>query len=86
MVNHTKLATFVETYRAQLRVAVEKWPEYYVWYSRDGISTDEVADRMAKAFESGSYNHDGNAIKLTCKALGIKYTRKAIEAFLERTR
>lgn len=43
-----------------------------------------VTARMRAAFEAGSYNHGGPAMRLACKALGIKHTRTAIEAFLGR--
>ena len=84
MVNADKLATFMAVYRVKLPEAVALNPDYYHWHSVEKVSSDVVADRMEKAFASGSYHHEGKALQMTCKALGLKHTRKAIEAFLER--
>lgn len=42
---------------------------------------EQTASAMIASFQRGDYNHDGRAIKATCKALGIKHTRTAIEAY-----
>ena len=51
----------------------------YVWGFRD---LDMVTDRMARAFEMGTYNKEGRALKLTCKHFGIPCTYTAINTFL----
>jgi hypothetical protein len=42
----------------------------------------ELAVRMTDSLKSGAANKDGNAIKRTCKVLGIKHTYKALKEFL----
>jgi hypothetical protein len=88
------LGRFMEVYRPALQAAVEAHPaEYALGLMLDpgGLNhvpetaaayADRTARKMEWAFASGNYNHDGHAIKAACKALGIKHTRKAIEAFL----
>lgn len=78
-VNQTNLEKFMEVYAVELPKAITNYPEEY------GYPVSEVPvvlGRMKAAFERGSYNHNSRAIKATCKALGIKYTRREIEAFL----
>jgi hypothetical protein len=79
-INAANLDRFMAIYQPALREAVLTMaPQEY------GFGVDEVpavAARMRAAFERGSYNHDGRAIRATCKALGFKHTRTAIEAFL----
>ena len=74
-----RLARFVAVYAEQLPIAIAKYPVDYCYPVTEAPT---VAEKMAKAFASGSYNHDGQAIRLTCKALGFKHTRTAIESFL----
>jgi hypothetical protein len=80
-VNQARYEEFCTIYRRELHKATAEHPEEYVWSK--GVSVDTVADRMSKAFADGTFNHDGRAIKATCKALGIPHTRKAIKAFME---
>lgn len=74
------LSAFVNEYRKQLTQAVTLRPDLYA-YSTDLVPL--VVDRMASAFEHRTYNHDSLAIKWTCKVLGIRHTRKAIDAFIQ---
>jgi len=67
------------TYEAQLKQAVIDKPQAYT-YGLDEVPG--VVAKMAAAFERDSYNKDGEAIKRTCKALGISYTRTGINAYL----
>lgn len=69
---------FVDTYRAALVEARAKQPDLYAWPAEEAPI---IAERMRAAFVRGSYNHDGLAIRLACKRLGIKHTRKAMESF-----
>lgn len=69
---------FMVFYSQALAVAVADHPDEYV-FKVDMVPT--VAARMQKAFLAGTYNHDGRAIKMACKAVGIKHTRTAMEAF-----
>jgi hypothetical protein len=79
IVDTQRLALWGAVYRVELAKSVEKYPEDYRWPVSDVPS---VAAKMQMAFERGSYNHDGKAIKATCRALGLKHTRKAIEGFI----
>lgn len=74
------LDLFCEEYRKQLPLAVLAHPEEYVWPVSDAPI---VAEKMIASFRRGrrGWNYQGQAIKNTCKALGIKHTYKAIEAF-----
>ena len=80
--NPSALASFGDAYRVAL-ADVRNDPKHaadYAWpVCECGIV---VADRMLAAIERGTYNHDSPAFRLTCKRLGIKGSRKAIEAFL----
>jgi hypothetical protein len=80
----TNIERFIATYREQLPVAVAKYPDDYPWAKPGALAIETVADRMAAAIRAGSYNHDGHAFRLTCKALGFKHTRTAIEQFIGR--
>lgn len=79
--NAERFASFTHAYRAGLAKAIEEHPEEYA----DGVKNNVfgVATRMLEAVERGSYNHDGRGFKNACKALGLKHTRKAIEAYLK---
>ena len=74
----TNVNRFCESYSDCLLQALADRPEDYA-YRPDDIP--DVADRMRAAFIRGSYNHNGYAMRLACKAVGIKHTRKAMEAF-----
>lgn len=69
---------FMVAYSRNLLAAVTQYPGEYVF--GEG-KVDEVSKKMRAAFVSGSYSHQGRAIKATCKELGIKHTRKAMEEF-----
>jgi len=83
--NPERFEIFSAVYRKQLARAIKEHPEDYPWAHEDvwPNTVDEVADRMLRAVERGSYNKDGYAFKYTCKALGIKYTYTAISSFLK---
>lgn len=78
-VNPRNLAIWVDTYEKELLNAVRNHPEKFAYGEQQ---VPAVAKRMAAAFQSGSFNHDGLAIKNACRVLGIKHTRKAINEFL----
>lgn len=73
------LQCFLDEYRTQLKLAVESRPEDYAWPISD---FDIVFERMSRAIERGSFNKDSEAIKKTCKSLGIKHTYSAIKEFI----
>ena len=79
--NETNFERFSAVYLESLRRAVAEKPEMY----GPAVAADPTRchANMMVAFRKGTYNHDGYAIKLACKTLGIKHTRKAIDAFLK---
>ena len=70
---------FMAEYEKQLQTAVINYPNEYGF---DVAAVPTVAARMRLAFQKGSYNKDGRAIKATCKALSIQYTYKGINEFI----
>jgi len=81
MVNAGKLDSFMQHYAQALHKAVA---EHNAEYGYPVEHVPVVVKKMKLAIENGSYNHDGRGFKGACKALGIKYTKKAIEEYLER--
>jgi hypothetical protein len=74
---------FMAVYGAELEEAARKHPtEYMGMYEHGRVQV--VAEKMRNAFYEGSYNHDGRAIRATCRVLGFKPTRTAIEAFFNK--
>jgi hypothetical protein len=43
---------------------------------------EQLAEKMALSLKNGAGSKDGDGIKRTCKALGVAYTYKAINAYL----
>lgn len=76
----TKQAQFFRVYEEELNKAVRQYPDDYAF---PPSKVPEVVERMKAAFLRQSYNKDGQAIKATCKQLGIKYTYKAINEFIQ---
>ncbi len=76
-INEANFARWCETFDKALQQAHAaghfKWP---------ASELPSVAHRFKVAFGSCTYNHDGPAVKLACEELGIKHTRRSIEAFL----
>ena len=70
---------FRAAYLAALQQAVVSKPQDYQWPK--GLTVETVAGRMFAAMDKGSFNHDSHAYRLATKALGIKFTRKAIVEF-----
>ena len=42
-----------------------------------------MSERMTKGLANGAANHDSNAVRATCRAIGIKPTKKAIQEYLK---
>ncbi len=80
MTRQEYVAIFMGEYVPALEAAVAAQPTEYAYPVSE---VPIVAERMRAAFERGSYNHTGYAIKLACKRLGIKHTRGAMEAFFD---
>ena len=70
---------FTGEYAVQLEKAVREHPAEYVWPLADVAI---VAAKMSAAFARKSYNKEGRAIRMTCKALLIAYTYRDINAYL----
>jgi hypothetical protein len=77
MTNYEK---FCEEYEKQLMIAVQTYPSDY-FYGPEKVP--ETARKMAIAFKNNTYNYDSKGIKFTCKSLGIKHTRKAINEYIK---
>lgn len=56
-------------------------PEYAMAAAR--YTPAQLAEKMTNGLLTGTANKDGDGIKRTCKALGIKHTYSAIKLFLE---
>ena len=78
-INEKQLDRWMQVYGPTLTVCVATMPETYSYSEAD---VPQVVERMHKAMLTGSYHHSGWAFERTCAKLGIKHTRKAIEAFI----
>lgn len=76
--DYRHLDIFMLIYQHELEQVVQQYPEEY-GYPVDAVPG--VAAKMRVAFIAGTYNKDGRAIARTCKRLGIKHTRKALDAY-----
>jgi len=81
METRSNLDRFVTVYTAQLQHEFDTNLEYALVSKQ--TSAHDLAVRMAEGLMKGSASKDGRAIKSTCKALGIKYTYKAIAEYLK---
>lgn len=70
----------MEYYVPNLRIAASNHPEDYPWYPQ--VSIEAIAAKMRAAFAAGTFNKDGLAVKMTCRAVGIPYTYAAIRQYL----
>ena len=70
--------TFKQVYTEELTKAVRDNPKEYAWPIEN---VPVVVDKMMAALVAGTANKDGQAIKATCKRLGIKYTYKGIKEY-----
>jgi hypothetical protein len=76
---------FMAVYRLELERTMQERPIEYGVAGHGPETISELARRtaanMERGFMSGSYNHDGLAIRRTCKKLGVKATRRGMEEF-----
>lgn len=85
--NTDKFAIFSQAYKTGLIAAVTKEPELYLLPKN--MTAEEgalvTANKMLSAIADRPMmvNYDSKGMKLACKALGIKNTRKAIFEYLE---
>ncbi len=52
-------------------------------FSASKCTPASLAAKMTGGLRDGSANKDGEGIKMTCKLLEVKYTYKAIQAYLK---
>lgn len=76
---YKQLDTFMKVYEESLAEAVVKYPDDYKYPVSEAPA---VAVKMRQAILTNTYNHDSKGFKIATKKLGIKHTRKAIEAFI----
>lgn len=77
----TNLDRFTNIFMLNLAELIQLHPERYAFSL--GSLLEEKGDRFKKAFESGDYDQHGEACKMTCKQLGLKNTRTAINQYLK---
>ncbi len=78
--NEEQLKVFLGIYTGKLAEAVERSPDKYCYPVSE---VPQVVERMRVAILRGSYSlHSSPAFKATCKALGIKFTYKAVREYL----
>jgi hypothetical protein len=75
-------AHFETTLAAQYRYLFQAFPSEYMPAMQKGSTPESLAKKMTLGLADGSASKDGEGIKRTCKALGIKHTYKAIHAYL----
>ena len=56
-------------------------PDYAMTAAR--YTPTQLADKMTDGLLTGTASKDGDGIKRTCKALGVKHTYSAIKTFLQ---
>lgn len=76
----TNKERFIEVYTEKLRYEFTYNQEYF--YSAARTTPKDLALKMTEGLIAGTANKDGDAIKKTCKQLGIKHTYKAIKEYL----
>jgi len=78
MIRAVQVDKFIEVYARELESAVIAHSDEYGFSL---VDLERVVERMRNAFYEGTYNHDGRAIRRTCRVLGIKHTKTALEEF-----
>ena len=78
------MQTKVEKFKYELikqyrRLLNEGEADYMPVFMR--MTPEDLSEKMMPALIKGSANKDSKGIQRTCKALGIKHTYKAIDAF-----
>ena len=71
--------TFLQTYTKCLEASITAHPEKYS-YGMDKVPV--MVYRFLNAMKDGTYSNDGETFRAACKALGIKSTYKAVNAFI----
>ena len=81
MTRAARAQEFGKVYEPCLRLMLKKHPEQYCY--PESFVPDVVA-RMTLAFAAGTYSQDGPAVRMACRQLGIKPTRRGMEEFFNR--
>jgi hypothetical protein len=81
MTRAARAQEFGKVYEPCLREMLRKHPEQYC-YPESFVP--DVVNRMVLAFTAGTYSQDGPAVRMACRQLGIKPTRRAMEEFFNR--
>ncbi len=71
---------FYDTYVVELRSEIAKHPGEYGY---PVLRADDVAMKMTIALKNGTANKNSNAVRRTCRKLGIPYTYTGIKFFLK---
>jgi len=85
--NQDKFEQFSKVYREKLVVAFAANPDNYILCNNEAPETaipkhaDKILAKMKR--NPKEINYVGKSFQMTCKVLGIKYTRKGIFEFLE---
>lgn len=77
----THLELFCAELAKQYTILFETDPTTYSM-AKARYTPAELAEKMTMGLKRRDANKDGEGIKRTCKALGIKYTYSAIQAYL----
>ena len=80
-INMTNKERFKEELRRQYESLYASSEEYA--FAKKRRTPSELAEMMTEGLADATANKDGEGIKRTCKALGIKHTYRAIEEFLQ---
>jgi len=78
MIRAAQVDKFIEVYARELESAVIAHSDEYGFSL---VDLERVVERMRNAFYEGTYSRDGLAMRRTCRALGIKCAKAAIEEF-----
>lgn len=77
-----RLRQFEEAYLLGLEEATRKYPSDYDFGPGGHAAVVKIMMGHIRKGGFSTVNHGGHGIRLTCRRLGIKHTRKAIESFL----
>jgi hypothetical protein len=78
MTRAARAQEFAVPYTRHLEACVRRRPDEYCYTLEE---VPDVVRRMTLAFTAGTYNADGLAIRATCRELGLKPSRRALERF-----
>ena len=71
---------FFDLYKKNLVQMRKEKPGLYCWPIEE---LNSIHLKMCEAMINGSFNKDSDAIKATCKELGLKHTYKSIKEYIK---